>query len=44
MAGGRIVDSGPTEQVRGSGTLEERFVELVGGGTAGERGLSWLAS
>lgn len=44
MAGGRIVDAGPTGQVRGDGSLEERFVELVGGGAAGERGLSWLAS
>ena len=44
VAGGRVVASGPLDEVRGGSTLESRFVDLVGGHsvTAGE--LSWLAS
>ncbi|AHH95015.1 ABC transporter ATP-binding protein [Kutzneria viridogrisea] len=41
---GRVVASGPVEQVRGDRTLEEAFVHLVGGRTGGGEGLSWLAS
>ncbi|WP_374205790.1 ABC transporter ATP-binding protein [Crossiella sp. S99.2] len=44
IAGGRVVVAGPLAQVRGEGSLEERFVHLVGGRTGGGEGLSWLAS
>jgi ABC-2 type transport system ATP-binding protein len=44
MARGRVVASGPVDEVRGGRTLEEAFVHLVGGHTGGEEGLSWLAS
>jgi ABC-2 type transport system ATP-binding protein len=38
---GRLIDFGPIEEMgRGSGSLESRFVELVGGARKGE--LSWL--
>lgn len=44
IAGGRVAACGPIAEVRGGASLEERFVELVGGQpvTAGE--LAWLAS
>ena len=41
---GRVVASGPVEQVRGGQSLEQAFVHLVGGRTGGGEGLSWLAS
>jgi len=41
VGAGRILDHGPIDQVRGSGDLEERFVDLVGG-PGHERELSWL--
>ncbi|GIJ75462.1 ABC transporter ATP-binding protein [Virgisporangium ochraceum] len=44
MAAGSVVAAGPLDQVRGGGTLEEAFVGLVGGRTAGRDGLSWLVS
>ncbi|WP_326503988.1 ABC transporter ATP-binding protein [Rothia nasimurium] len=43
MNDGRILASGTVEQVRGGVSLEERFVELVGGRVVSE-GISWLQS
>jgi ABC-2 type transport system ATP-binding protein len=41
---GRLVAEGPTDEVRAGRTLEEAFVELVGGGRDAGRGrLGWLA-
>ncbi|GAA5059323.1 ABC-2 type transport system ATP-binding protein [Thermocatellispora tengchongensis] len=40
---GRVAAAGPLERVRGEGSLEDRFVELVGDGEAGVRELSWLS-
>jgi len=43
MAAGRILVSGTVDQVRGDGTLQQKFVELVGQGRmAGEETLQWL--
>lgn len=44
ITGGRVVAAGPLETVRAGRSLEETFVHLVGGRTAGAEGLSWLAS
>ncbi len=44
IAGGRVVASGPLHEVRGGGTLEDRFVDLVGGQPVSAGELSWLAS
>jgi ABC-2 type transport system ATP-binding protein len=44
MARGEVVAEGPLDEVRGSRTLEETFVELVGVDVGGGEGLSWLAS
>ncbi|GAA4251772.1 ABC transporter ATP-binding protein [Dactylosporangium darangshiense] len=45
IAGGRVAASGPLDEVRGGGSLEDRFVHLVGGQQAVNAGeLSWLAS
>ena len=41
---GRIVATGTTDEVRGGKTLQQAFIELVGGRVAGEEGLSWLGS
>jgi ABC-2 type transport system ATP-binding protein len=41
---GAVVAAGAVADVRGEGSLEERFVQLVGGRTGGAEGLSWLAS
>ncbi|GAA1218954.1 ABC transporter ATP-binding protein [Rhodoglobus aureus] len=41
IADGRVLASGTTAEVRGDSTLEDRFVELVGGRRQG-RGLEWL--
>nr|WP_137814570.1 ABC transporter ATP-binding protein [Gandjariella thermophila] len=41
---GRVVASGPLDEVRGGQSLEQAFVHLVGGRTGGGEGLSWLAS
>jgi ABC-2 type transport system ATP-binding protein len=41
IAGGRILAAGTVDQVRAGATLEERFVQLVGGRSQTE-GLEWL--
>lgn len=41
IAAGRVLAAGTVEQVRAGATLEDRFVELVGGRVVGE-GLEWL--
>jgi len=41
VARGTVVASGTVDEVRGDGTLEDRFVELVGGRRTGE-GPAWL--
>ncbi|MDQ0865889.1 ABC transporter ATP-binding protein [Arthrobacter globiformis] len=41
IAGGRILTAGTVDQVRAGATLEERFVQLVGGRSQTE-GLEWL--
>ncbi|MFZ4894164.1 ATP-binding cassette domain-containing protein [Plantibacter sp. Mn2098] len=40
---GKVLASGSVDDVRGSGTLEERFVELAGGRKSAE-GMEWLHS
>ncbi len=44
IAGGRVVADGTLEEVRGSGSLEDRFVALVGERGLAEEELSWLGS
>jgi ABC-2 type transport system ATP-binding protein len=44
MAGGRVLAAGPVDELRAGRPLEEVFVELVGGGSAGAGGLEWLGS
>ncbi|MEJ3655642.1 ABC transporter ATP-binding protein [Actinomycetes bacterium KLBMP 9759] len=44
IARGQVVASGPVDEVRGAGNLEDAFVSLVGGQVGGEEGLSWLTS
>ena len=41
---GKIVETGTTQEVRGGKTLQQAFIDLVGGRAAGEEGLSWLGS
>jgi ABC-2 type transport system ATP-binding protein len=41
---GRIVAAGAIDEVRGGKTLQQAFIDLVGGRAAGEEGLSWLGS
>lgn len=43
MDSGRILAAGTVDEVRGETSLEERFVQLVGGRTSSE-GLSWLGT
>jgi len=43
IVGGQILASGTLDEVRGTQTLEERFVELAGGRVAVE-GLEWLTT
>jgi ABC-2 type transport system ATP-binding protein len=43
VAGGRVLVSGTMDEVRGSGDLETRFLDLVGGRRSGE-GPAWLLS
>ena len=43
IVNGKVLASGTVETVRGTGTLEERFVELAGGRTTAE-GMEWLHS
>ena len=44
VTGGRVVAAGPLDEVRGGSTLEDRFVDLVGGQPVSAGELSWLAS
>lgn len=44
ISSGRVIASGALDEVRGENSLEEAFVDLVGGRTGGGEGLSWLAS
>ncbi|WP_214320891.1 ABC transporter ATP-binding protein [Nonomuraea sediminis] len=45
MSGGHIVAQGPLAQVRGGRTLNEAFMQLVGGPrNSGETGLNWLGA
>lgn len=44
VAGGHILAAGPVAEVRGEQSLEDRFVDLVGGRRSGDQGLSWLRS
>jgi ABC-2 type transport system ATP-binding protein len=44
VTGGRVVAAGPLAEVRGDGSLESRFVDLVGGQPVSAGELSWLAS
>ncbi|MCG2797787.1 MAG: ABC transporter ATP-binding protein [Cellulomonas sp.] len=41
VAAGRVLAAGTVDEVRAGSTLEDRFVQLVGGRSAGE-GLEWL--
>jgi len=41
IAAGHVLAAGTVDAVRGAGSLEDRFVELVGGRSTGE-GLQWL--
>jgi len=41
IAGGHVLAAGTVDAVRGDGSLEDKFVDLVGGRTTGE-GLEWL--
>lgn len=43
IVNGKVLASGAVDHVRGSGTLEDRFVELAGGRKAAE-GMEWLHS
>ena len=43
IAGGRVLVAGSMDDVRGSGDLETRFLDLVGGRRQGE-GPAWLLS
>ncbi|MBG6240076.1 ABC-2 type transport system ATP-binding protein [Mycetocola sp. CAN_C7] len=43
IVNGQVLASGPVDDVRGEGTLEDRFVELAGGRKAAE-GMEWLHS
>lgn len=42
MDNGRVLAEGTVDQVRGEMSLEDRFVDLVGGRTDAGEGLSWL--
>ncbi|WP_445263049.1 ABC transporter ATP-binding protein [Pseudokineococcus sp. 1T1Z-3] len=44
VAQGRVLAAGTLAEVRGSGSLEERFVELAGGSAGLGEGLAWLQS
>jgi ABC-2 type transport system ATP-binding protein len=41
IAGGHVLAAGTVDEVRGDASLEDRFVDLVGGRVSGE-GLAWL--
>ncbi len=42
VSGGHILAAGTVEEVRGAQSLEDKFVDLVGGRRTGDQGLSWL--
>lgn len=44
IVGGRVVVAGTLDEVRGQGSLEDRFVELAGGSRDVGEGLAWLRS
>jgi ABC-2 type transport system ATP-binding protein len=44
VAQGRVLATGTLDQVRGSASLQQRFLELVGYTAAGEEALAWLRS
>lgn len=44
ISDGRVVAAGPLADVRGAGSLEDAFVDLVGTRTEGVEGLAWLTS
>ena len=44
IAKGKVVASGPLDEVRGGQPLEDAFVHIVGARAGGAEGLSWLAS
>ncbi|GMA32656.1 ABC transporter ATP-binding protein [Litorihabitans aurantiacus] len=44
IARGQVLSHGTLAQVRGSGSLEDRFVELVGERTIAQEELTWLGS
>jgi ABC-2 type transport system ATP-binding protein len=44
VAGGRVVAAGPLDEVRAGQSLEDRFVDLVGGQPVSAEELSWLVS
>ncbi len=44
VSGGRVEAAGTLDDVRGSQSLDEAFVHIVGARTGGAEGLSWLAS
>jgi ABC-2 type transport system ATP-binding protein len=44
IADGQVLAAGVLDDIRGSASLHDRFLELVGGSDAGTEGLSWLGS
>jgi ABC-2 type transport system ATP-binding protein len=44
MTAGRIVAQGTTASVRGDRSLNDAFIDLVGGGHRQGEGLTWLGS
>jgi ABC-2 type transport system ATP-binding protein len=44
IAHGKVVAAGPLDEVRGTQSLEDAFVEIVGAHAGGGEGLAWLAS
>jgi ABC-2 type transport system ATP-binding protein len=44
IAKGKVVASGPLDEVRGGQSLEDAFVHIVGARTGGAEGLAWLGS
>jgi ABC-2 type transport system ATP-binding protein len=44
VAEGRVLVSGPLDEVRAGSSLQQRFLELVGFHAGSEEGLAWLRS
>jgi ABC-2 type transport system ATP-binding protein len=44
LAGGKVVASGALDDVRGTQSLDDAFVHIVGARSDNAKGLSWLAS